>query len=55
MDACRACRPLPACLFSSAGSSGMAEASDAKVMKARDDCEPNMVYYFRSFGIVGCM
>lgn len=44
MDAWRGWRP-PVCLLSN---SGMAEASDARVRKAREDVEPNMVNYFDS-------
>lgn len=47
MEPWRAWRPPPFCLLSSAGSSGMAEASDANVTKAREDGEPNMVNYLR--------
>lgn len=46
MEAWRAWRPLPVCLLSSVGSSGLAVASDASVRKAREDVEPNMVNYF---------
>lgn len=52
MEAWRAWSPL-ACLLSSAGSSGLAEASDASVTRARDVFEPSMVNYFKIVLLLG--